>query len=250
MMIIASGGNISNISNQSFEGYKKLESYGTLNDHEALQYKIKLNPKKIDSIMRKSTSSDKGLVEVYKMFVKEDEAVTKAFSGMNVILKHYIACAMDRNKEILKERPHGSKIPFVGIAFDLIAKGTGGFVERIQKCTKDLIDDYNKIVSVCYNKRLNKIVNDYNKMAKHFLEGMEYMTAVNAKSPTQEKIQRITKIRVKNIENKYDNLSKNLTILNTTLTKVADEVILKQKNGQNKRILVKGLVKIITAGVS
>lgn len=237
------------IYTQNFSGYKGIETYGTERNQKAMEYKISLTPEKIDEIMRTASTTDEGLLKVYKLLSAENNNVSEAFRGMSVIVKHYLTIANKRKEEILEKRPYGSKIPLIGLIPDYFSKRTGGFVTRIQGYTNDLIDDLNEIIKIRFHKQLNKMVTDYKLINDHFTQGIEYINDVKGENSLRQTILKATQIKVDNNKNKYNNLFKNLTSLSETLTKMGNEIILKQNKNQNRRIIIKSVIKIVTAGL-
>lgn len=238
-----------NIYNQNFSGYKGIETYGTEQNQKAMEYKISLTSAKIDEIMRSAKSTDEGLAKVYKLLSSENNNISEAFRGMNVIVKHYLIIANKRKEEILEKRPYGSKIPLIGLIPDYISQKTGGFANRIQGYTNDLIDDFNDIIAVRFHQQLNKMVTDYKAINDHFTKGIEYINEINGENELRQKMYQAAQIKAENNKIKYNSLFKNLTSLRETLTKMGEEIILKQNKNQNTRITIKSAIKLITAGL-
>ena len=238
-----------NIYTQNFSGYKGIETYGTEKNQKAMEYKILLTTQKIDEIMRSAKSTDEGLLQCYKLLSTEHNNISEAFRGMNVIIKHYLTVANKRKEEIIEKRPYGSKIPLIGLIPDYISQKTGGFANRIQGYTNDLVDDFNDIITVRFHQQLNKMVTDYKSLNDHFTKGIEYINDIKGESDLRQKIYQAAQIKSENNKIKYNSLYKNLTSLRETLTKMGEEIILKQNKNQNTRIMIKSAIKLITAGL-
>lgn len=237
-----------NIKQISFKRYLGPDIYGTQADRDVMKYKIGLTPQKIDTVIKNAKTTDDGMVEAYKLLMKENEHVNKAFRGMDVITKHYLFVYKDRVNEIKKVRPKGAKIPWVGIVPEYIAKVTDGFINRIGGYCNDLIEDFNAVVNQNFHKGLNTIVTDYVKNEKHLREGIEYVNEVKGDSPVRNYVKESLKKQSGNLKDSYGKLELQLNNLAKTLEGMSTQIIKGHKRGQNIRLSIKAVIKIIGAG--
>lgn len=232
----------------SFHGYKGADNYGTTQNREALKYKVSITPQKIDEIIKNAKTTDEGLVNVYKAMASESKNVDEAIRGIDVILRHYLSTAKNRFAEISQIRPYGAKIPYIGVIPDLISKKTGGFINRIQGYTDDLIEDFSKIVDDYFHSSINGMITKYREADNHLKGGIEYLNLIQGENNERAIIKNNLSVKRNALDNKYNQLEANLQSLNKTIFNIANKVIKQQSKNQNKRITVKALIKIISAG--
>lgn len=233
----------------SFKGYRGVDWYGTPENRDDLAYKVKLTPSKIDTIMQGAKTTDEGLVDVYKALSEESNHINKAFMGMGVVTKQYLFVAKDRIAEIAKDKPRGSSIPIVSIIPQTLAKLTGSFIDRITGYTDNLIDDYNQIVEKYFHNSVNHMIEDYVTSSKYLQEGIKYVNMINGKTQLREDLLgSVTKSQGAYI-GQYNELNKSLNDLGKTLSSTTDKVLEEQCKRQNKRLIKKAVIKVITAGL-
>jgi len=247
-MIIKTQQRLNQTNNINFQAYRGADFYGVPENKDALNYKIKLTPQKIDEIIKNAPNTDEGIFNVYKELSKEGQQVKNAFSGFNVIFRQYMYVAKDRMEEIMNMNPKGSKIPVVGIVSKGAAKITGRFEKRIIKEVGNLNQDFDEIIHKYFHNGINKIITDYMNVNKYFYEGIEYINTIKGESDSRVKLSEYLKNNnsscFKSYSNLYENLVKSANIINENSAKL----IKKQKSKQTRSLLVSGIMKLGTGG--
>lgn len=238
-----------NGSNISFEAYRGGDFYGTEDIRSSFNYKIKLNPEKINEIMKKAPSTDEGLVTVYKALVEESSHINDTFMGISVMNKQYLLMSKDRIGEIAKDYPKGSRTLFVGIAVQAWAKFTNGFMKRITGYTNDLIEDYNQIVDQYFNKGISPMIKDYVEVSQYAQDGIKYVNMRNGDSTLRNDLLEGIKNSQEIYTQRHKELGEGLTALGEHLSNATNKVLEEQAKRQNKRLGKKALIKVITWGM-
>lgn len=239
---------LENNSNISFKGYKGADNYGTVENREALKYRVKITPQQIDEMVQKAKTTDEGIVRVYNLVNSETKNINEAMRSLDVIVKHYLSTAKHRFEEIGQKRPYGSKIPIFGIIPDAVSKKTGGFINRIQGYTNDLIDDFSKIIDDYFHSSINEMITKYRVADNHLRDGIEFVDTIQGESQNRKIVKESLSNKRKSIDSRYNRLENNLRDLNKTVTDIANNVLKRQAKKQNTRITIKALIKIATAG--
>ena len=130
----------------------------------------------------------------------------------------------------------------------MISKKTGGFINRIQGYTDDLIEDFSKIVDDYFHSSINGMITKYREADNHLKGGIEYLNLIQGENNERAIIKNNLSVKRNALDNKYNQLEANLQSLNKTIFNIANKVIKQQSKNQNKRITIKALIKIISAG--
>lgn len=133
----------------SFQAYLGADWYGTKEDKEALNYKIKLTPEKIAQNIQNANSLGDGIVISKKEFSEDGNNFYKALDSFQNIRKQYSDIVKNRLKEIYGKNPKLSKVPYVGLAAQDIQLISGSFMEGVEKDLIDLGEDYVLVRDKC-----------------------------------------------------------------------------------------------------
>ncbi len=244
-MKVAIENRVKNTYNPSFTQYYGAEFYGTDRERDALKYRVQLTPEKVDNIFKNASSTDEGISRTIVEMNKEMKGLTDAFSGIDVINSHYRIISMQRFKEIAKERPHGSSIPYVGVAFDYLAKLTGGFLRRVGGYTDDIIEDYNQITKIYFEDSINSMVKDYRTVDDYFRNGIEFVSMRRGGSETIDQVSEALLERRKFVDTTYESLGAGLKGIGEVLEQRAAEIIKAHNKKQNIRMGIKTVRKLL-----
>lgn len=177
---------ISNIKNYiphsqiCFSGRLGADGYGVQEDRDALKYRLKLTPRRINDIMRDAKSIDEGLLDVFRELKQESRQVDKAFIGFKTINSHFWSVANSTighlNEDIKK-----------GFVRHLASRAAGG-KGNLESQLYDVGIDFDEIVQTHFNQGLATLANSYEATTQYFQEGIEYVNMRKGSSPWREKL--------------------------------------------------------------
>lgn len=228
--------------NISFCGYKGYENYGTEVDRTNCFYNPKLTPEKIDSIIKDSSSIDRGLFDSMIALNNECNNTSKVMNSIGNIALDFNNKAGVRGKQLLKMNPELSRIPYIGLITTIFRSD---FKEDLKKYSKDVVKDWDEILEI-YFKRAQGVKDNF------LLTCDELSNKVNLgkKIPKDEYIEGIAKGK-NNIVLGWKNLNSNIIVpitnkMQTYESKIYDA----QDKRQFDRIGRKLCLLISTAGLS
>lgn len=92
------------------------------------------------------------------------------------------------------------------------------------------------------------MITKYREADNHLKGGIEYLNLIQGENNERAIIKNNLSVKRNALDNKYNQLEANLQSLNKTIFNIANKVIKQQSKNQNKRITIKALIKIISAG--
>lgn len=198
-------------SKTSFAGSTGADRYGTAEDREAINYKIKLTPRKIDHIMKNANTTDEGLIAVHKEMAEEAKHVGKAICGFKVINNEFTYFSKYHMKDLIntyistpsansgKQNQANSALEklFPGLntskpknkgSLSHLASRVSGGKDRLNESLDALLFDFDEITEKYFRQGVEPIIDDYIGLNKYFKEGIEYVNMRKGDTPFREKL--------------------------------------------------------------